>query len=96
MYGDAEILGNFLSQQSKEIHDVFQRLKQKTGADFDQTTNPRDNPDEPHSNYFALREIMKLEYTVISEHKSLMECFSNDEKTLLNTFNLLNADNDGI
>lgn len=39
---------------------------------------------------------MKLEYTVINEHRSLLECFSNDEATLLNTFNLLNADNDGI
>lgn len=95
--GDAELLSNFLGQQSKEIHDIFQRLKHKTGADLDQTiTSPRDNPDEPRSNYFALREIMKLEYTVISEHQSLLECFSNDEKTLLNTFNLLNADNDGI
>lgn len=95
--GDAEQLGNFLNQHSKEIHEVFQYLKQKTGLDLDSTNNSQlEIADQPRANYFALREIMKLEYTVINEHRSMLECFSNDEKTLLNTFNLLNADNDGI
>jgi len=39
---------------------------------------------------------MKLEYTVINEHRELLEVFSNDQNTLLNTFNLLNVDNDGV
>jgi len=36
---DPELLVHFLNEHSKEIHDIFQHLKHKSGADLDHTTN---------------------------------------------------------
>lgn len=43
-----------------------------------------------------LREIMKLEYAVINEHRALLDCFSNDADTLKSTFSMLDVENAGV
>lgn len=83
-------LSEWVIEHVRELHKIFQRLKKRT-------EDVEEGDEETHlSNYFSLREIMKLEYTVINEHRELLEVFSNDQNTLLNTFNLLNVDNDGV
>lgn len=49
-----------------------------------------------HDNYFALRESMRLEYTLLCKNQHLREVFSNSKKYLMQCMENLNDDSESI
>jgi len=80
-------LNEYLKNNAASIHQVFKNLKLKFNTQGE---------DDEQANYFMLREIMKLEYAVINEHRVLLDCFSNDADTLKSTFSMLDVENAGV
>lgn len=72
-------LDAFIAVHKQDIHEIFLNLKK--------ISLQGDEPGQA-SNYFTLREIMKLEYTIINEpnRRDMLEVFSNDIKSLMFTF----------
>lgn len=71
---------HFLSENAEAVLEVFNDLEH---ADAD-------------TNYFAVREAMKMQYQLLCANRPLREVFSNSKKYLMQTMENMIGDNEGI